>query len=101
MPNKINSVLKEVIEKVRPNEGEMKELDNLLKNFLTRLKSRIKSLKIDAEIFIGGSYAKKTMIRKDKYDIDVFLRFDKKYGEDIINSTIEIENIIRKQIEEK
>ncbi len=86
MRNKINSVVKEVIEKVRPSKEEMKELDNLLENFLTRLKSRIKTLKIDAEIFVGGSYAKKTMIKKDKYDIDVFLRFDKKYSEDKIPS---------------
>ncbi|MEK6945816.1 MAG: nucleotidyltransferase domain-containing protein [Nanoarchaeota archaeon] len=84
MSNKINSVLKEVIEKVKPNKEDIGELDNLLDIFLTRLKSRIKSLKLDAEIFVGGSYAKKTMIKKDKYDIDIFLRFDKKYGEEKI-----------------
>ena len=38
-------------------------------------------MKIDAEVFVGGSYAKKTLMRKDDYDVDIFLRFDSKYDE--------------------
>ena len=39
------------------------------------------NLGIDAEIFVGGSFAKKTLIKKEKYDVDIFVRFDKKYTE--------------------
>ena len=45
------------------------------------LKKRLKILNIDAEVFVGGSYAKNTMIKKDSYDIDIFLRFSKDHKE--------------------
>jgi tRNA CCA-adding enzyme len=80
MVAKINSILKEVLIKVKPSEEEMKNMTDLLK--------RIKKLNFNVEIFVGGSYAKKTMIRKGKYDIDVFLRFDKKYNDEDISSML-------------
>jgi tRNA nucleotidyltransferase (CCA-adding enzyme) len=76
---KINSVLKEVLQKVEPPKEDLKIINNSLKDTIQELKKRIKKQKIKAEIFIGGSFAKKTVIKKDKYDVDVFLRFDKKY----------------------
>ncbi|MFC1682349.1 nucleotidyltransferase domain-containing protein, partial [Nanoarchaeota archaeon] len=44
------------------------------------LERKLKKLKIDAEVFVGGSFAKRTAIKKDKYDVDIFVRFDKKYN---------------------
>ncbi len=77
---KINSILKEVLEKVTPPKEDLKFIDETLKRFLKDLKKRIGKLKVD--VFIGGSFAKNTVIKKDYYDVDIFLRFDKKY-EDI------------------
>jgi tRNA nucleotidyltransferase (CCA-adding enzyme) len=77
----LNSVLKEALERVNPPKLEMKFMENSLKSFEEIINKKIKLLKIDAEIFVGGSFAKKTMIKKSKYDIDVFLRFNKKYKE--------------------
>jgi len=76
---KINSILKEVLQKVEPPKEDLKIIDNSLKEIMQELKKRIKKQNIKAEIFIGGSFAKKTVIKKDKYDVDVFIRFDKKY----------------------
>jgi tRNA nucleotidyltransferase (CCA-adding enzyme) len=36
-------------------------------------------LKIKAEVFLGGSLAKNTLVKKDFYDIDIFVRFDRSY----------------------
>ncbi|NMB67058.1 hypothetical protein GYA25_03295, partial [Candidatus Woesearchaeota archaeon] len=56
-----------------------------------RIKEEIKKQKIKTELFIGGSYAKGTLIKKGIYDVDVFLRFDNSYkSEDISNLTEEI-----------
>jgi len=77
---KFNSILKEVLEKVTPPKEDLKFIDETLKKFLVDLNKRIGKLKVD--VFIGGSFAKDTVIKKDYYDVDVFLRFDKKY-EDI------------------
>lgn len=77
--NKFNNIFKEVLIKIEPPYETTKFIDNSLNDFLKKVNKRIKSLKIDAEVFIGGSFAKKTVIKKDYYDVDVFMRFDKKY----------------------
>ncbi len=80
----LNSVLEEALKKINPPEQEMKFMKNSLKNSEVTIIKRINLLKIDAEIFVGGSFAKRTMIKKNKYDIDIFLRFNKKYKEEEI-----------------
>lgn len=68
-------VLKEVIEKIKPPEEDLKIINDSLKDFLKKLETGLKKHKIEAEVFVGGSFAKNTVIKKDNYDIDVFLRF--------------------------
>ena len=80
---KINSVLDTVLKQVQPSKGDLEIIENAVKDFSTKLKSQIKKHKIKAEVFVGGSFAKKTVVKKDYYDVDVFLRFDKKYDDEI------------------
>ena len=75
MKQAVNSVLKEILEDVSPTSEDVDLIESSLKKFLGEFEKSLKKLKIDAEIFIGGSYAKKTMIRKENYDIDIFVRF--------------------------
>ena len=75
----INSVLKEVLEKIKPPKEDLEIIKKSLREFLEKFEKNLKSLKINADVFIGGSFAKKTVIKKDYYDIDIFFRFDKKY----------------------
>lgn len=70
-------VLKKVLEKVQPSEKELKETEKIVKEFTSRLEKSLKSLNLDAQVFVGGSLAKKTLIKKDKYDGDIFVRFEK------------------------
>ncbi len=85
MKKKIDSILKEVLAKVEPPKEELKIIENSLKEFLGKFEKKLKALKINAEIFVGGSFAKNTVIKKDYYDIDIFIRFDKKYKDDEIS----------------
>lgn len=78
---RINSVLNEVLNNIRPDKEEINFLQKELDNFLIYFNNRAKKLKIDAEIFVGGSFAKGTVMKKGNYDIDLFVRFDKKYEE--------------------
>ncbi|MCX6746558.1 MAG: nucleotidyltransferase domain-containing protein [Candidatus Pacearchaeota archaeon] len=78
MAEKVNSILKEVLEKVNPPEEDTKEINSFLGDFIKKFEAKMKKSKIKAEIFVGGSFAKKTMIKKGDYDIDIFVRFDKK-----------------------
>jgi tRNA nucleotidyltransferase (CCA-adding enzyme) len=78
---KHNLILKKVLEKISPEKERIRFMEKELRSFLTKVNKNIKKFKINAEIFVGGSFAKKTLIKKKVYDIDLFLRFDKKYPE--------------------
>jgi tRNA nucleotidyltransferase (CCA-adding enzyme) len=54
----------------------LKHLKKEVNNFVSLIKKEILKRKIEVEVFVGGSYAKGTLIKNGKYDIDVFLRFD-------------------------
>lgn len=84
---KISPILKQVLEKVEPSKKELDIINDSLKEFLEKFKKKLKNLKIDAEIFVGGSFAKKTVIKKDHYDADIFLRFPKNKNKEISNLT--------------
>lgn len=71
------AVLKKVLEKIQPSEQELKKTDEIVKEFNLKLEKALKSLKLNAEVFVGGSLAKKTLIKKDRYDGDIFVRFEK------------------------
>lgn len=81
--NSIKEVLKKEIERIKPEKQVIDKINKVSKKFIFDLDKKIKAKKIKAEIFIGGSLAKNTLIKKDKYDVDVFVRFDKKYNEKI------------------
>jgi len=48
-----------------------------VKKFISSLNGALRKKKIRADVFVGGSYAKKTMIKSENYDIDIFIRFHK------------------------
>ncbi len=82
---KINSILAQVLIKVEPPKEELEIIKNSLRDFLEKFDKKVKKLKIDAEVFVGGSFAKETVIKKDYYDLDIFIRFNKKYKNEEIS----------------
>ncbi|NCN86667.1 hypothetical protein GW932_02450 [archaeon] len=79
--NKINSVLKETLKEIIPSKETETYMSDEIKVFLEKINKRINKTKIKVEPFVGGSFAKKTLVKKGSYDVDLFLRFDKKYKE--------------------
>ena len=78
-------ILKEVLEKSKPSEEDLRYIKKNVDEFCKSMNINLKKLKIDAEIFVGGSFAKGTVIKKGKYDVDVFIRYDKKYKNEEIS----------------
>lgn len=76
---KLKKILKEALNKIKPHEDEIKQINEKTNVFVKKLSSILKNKKILAEVFLGGSFAKNTFIKKRKYDIDLFVRFEKKY----------------------
>ncbi|MDO8528729.1 MAG: nucleotidyltransferase domain-containing protein [Nanoarchaeota archaeon] len=79
---KVNSILNDVLEKINPSKEELKFIKESLEEFKEKLEKRIKENKINAIVFVGGSFAKGTLIKKKDYDIDIFVRFDLKYKDE-------------------
>ncbi len=73
------------------NKEELKLLKKISQNFIESLKNSIKKTKINAEVFVGGSFARGTLERSEGIDIDIFVRFDWKY-EDL---SYELEKIVK------
>lgn len=98
MANKIKEVLNEALQEAKPSDEEVKIIESKVKTFIQNFENELKKHNIEAEVFVGGSFAKNTLIKKEKYDVDIFARFDKKY----INQNIsELTNKILKKIKLK
>lgn len=81
----INKILKNEIELIKLDKNTLNEINKISKKFVAELKSKLKKRKIKADVFIGGSLAKNTLIKKqdNKYDVDVFVRFSGYKNEEI------------------
>ena len=74
-----NDIMQKVLVSVKPSASEEEEIRKRILNFLAELNNSLKKGKIKAQAEVGGSFAKGTTIKKEKYDVDVFAVFDKKY----------------------
>ncbi len=88
MANKFSSILNKEISKIKPGGGETEEIEKETGKIISELEKNLKKRKINAEVFIGGSMAKGTMIKKKNYDADIFVRFDKKYDNSEISEML-------------
>ncbi len=81
----IKEILKQEVERIKLSDEELSNLTEITNEVVSTLNYKIKKLGINGSVFLGGSLAKNTIIRKKKYDIDLFIRFDSKYSEEDIN----------------
>lgn len=78
------------------DKKDLKVLEKETKNIVSKIKNAAKKEKIKADVFVGGSFAKGTLVKNDKYEIDIFVRFDRKY-EDISDI---LEKIVKNAVRE-
>jgi len=73
----IQNILKKQLELITPNileiEAETNKITHLVEKEIKKQNKKIK-------LFIGGSLAKKTLIKKQYYDVDIFFVFQKEKG---------------------
>ena len=87
--NKLKEVLKNQIPLITPSKEDKKSLEKQAKSIIDIIKQNIKKQRVSADVFIGGSFAKNTLIKKQRYDIDIFVRFDsKKYKDKEISAIL-------------
>src|SRR3990167_5773970 len=71
----LNKVLSNVQKQYTPDNESVVKLKRRLQEFVFLLERELKKEKISADVFIGGSFAKGTMIKKEKEEIDIFVRY--------------------------
>ena len=79
MKKSVQSIIKKEIKLLLPAAEALKKVRQATEYFLDALEKQLERKHIDADVFVGGSFAKGTFIKADKYDVDVFIRFDWKY----------------------
>ncbi|OGJ16953.1 hypothetical protein A3K73_02070 [Candidatus Pacearchaeota archaeon RBG_13_36_9] len=84
----IKKVLQGQISRIKLDERELTGVNQETRDFLEDLNKNLAKNKLEAEAFVGGSLAKGTLIKKDKYDIDIFVRFAEKYEDKKISDML-------------
>lgn len=59
---------------LQPSPSELAEIGAHMHTFVRRLRAALKQQKVQATLFVGGSFAKGTLLRKEVYDVDIFVR---------------------------
>lgn len=85
----MNDILKKQLGKIKLDEEEFTKLEKETEILIDKLKEKIKKRRIKADVFLGGSLAKRTILKREKYDVDIFVRFDKKYRDNEISCLLE------------
>ena len=74
--DKIDILLEVVITKVKASDEFHKIIKLQADEIISKINQSIKEEGISATVFIGGSLAKGTLLKKDVNDVDLFIRFD-------------------------
>src|SRR3989344_743527 len=74
-----NPLLKKQASLLELDKETKRSLENKTKLLVSLIKEEIERQNIQAATFLGGSFAKGTLIKKDVYDVDLFIRFDWRY----------------------
>ena len=74
--NVLKNVLDEQLNLIKPGKDVLREIKKITDEFTKTLERNLNEETPDTEVFVGGSFAKGTLVKKDKYDVDIFVRFD-------------------------
>tara|TARA_Y100000034_G_scaffold135550_1_gene207955 strand:+ start:4263 stop:5537 length:1275 start_codon:yes stop_codon:yes gene_type:complete len=95
MSESVKGVLKKV--DFSPSKEEFKDLKREVSSIVKELKKGINNLGIKASVFVGGSYAKGTLLKEKEYDVDVFVRFERDDG----RISEDLARILKRAVKEK
>ena len=71
----MNELFDKVLGKIKLSEKETKKMNRGIEKFVQELDWKIRRKKIRAEVFVGGSSGKGTVVKRENQDIDIFVRF--------------------------
>lgn len=72
----LSSILATEAARLEPSREDLVAIKNAVKICLTTLRTELRAKRVKAEPFVGGSFAKDTLLKKDTYEADIFVRFE-------------------------
>lgn len=86
----IDEIIKSNLENITVDSVTYDKIKNISDDLCKELNIKLKKNNISADVFIGGSLAKGTLTKTDDnvYDVDIFVRFDKKFFEKDISKIL-------------
>jgi len=84
----MKKILEKVLKRIKLDEKELEKMNFCIEKFVEALNKEIKRNKIKAEVFVGGSSGKGTVVKRKKQDIDIFIRFSKKYKDNRLSELL-------------
>ena len=92
---KIQKILVDVSKRITPSSEEQAKINKVLSEFSSKLNKQLRKKRV--KVFIGGSLAKKTLVKRDKgYDIDIFILFPYKMSSQSHKLADILEKILKK-----
>jgi len=79
MKKEVATLLAAQVALIKPSKEVLEKINRVYSDFSRDLEREIAKKKIDAQVFLGGSLAKGSLVKQAVYDIDVFVRFNRKY----------------------
>lgn len=61
--------------RLRPSDDELKRLKKRVSRIVAALRAALRTSAQPGRVFVGGSFAKGTLVKREQYDIDIFVRF--------------------------
>ena len=83
-----SSLKDKILAQIKPTDLEHEEFVKVAKRLINKIKRTAKKLDIICSPYIGGSFGKGTYL-KGSSDVDIFMRFDKKYNDSDLSKFLE------------
>lgn len=68
-------ILNEQKARLCPSDEALHVLTKQVRRVIASLRAQLKKSKQPGQVFVGGSFAKGTLVQRERYDIDLFVRF--------------------------
>lgn len=85
----MEKICKSVLRKIRPSKREKEEVLSFSGALANKLREKLRSKNIIAEVMVEGSVAKDTWLARDK-DIDLFILLPRKYPKEVFLKVLEV-----------
>ena len=85
---RIPEIFRKKLGEVKIDDSRIEEIHSQAENIRKKLNESCRKYRVKADIFIGGSLAKRTIVGNGKLDVDIYVRFHKESNSEIFSKIV-------------